>query len=83
MKELEGMTEATYTGYARPGPITSSMMRSCAPAQPGEETCTDCTPVGTFGIVPASNKRYLGGHVDAAGNRHDPLCHADDCPRIA
>lgn len=47
---------------------------------PGEESC-GCGPVGTMGIVPADDPRYLGGHVDAKGLRHDPLKHAADCPR--
>jgi hypothetical protein len=49
---------------------------------PGEESC-ECGPTGTFGLVSAADPRYLGGHVDREGWRHDPLRHADDCPRLA
>jgi hypothetical protein len=45
---------------------------------PGEESC-GCGPTGTFGLVSAADPRYLGGHVDRDGWRHDPLVHADSC----
>lgn len=53
----------------------------CEGRQPGEPDCEYCTPVGTMGVAPADDPRYFGGFVDVTGIRHDPLRHADDCPR--
>ena len=57
-------------------------MTSCEGPHPGEESC-GCSPIGTFGVIPADDPRYLGGFVDARGIRHDPLKHANDCPRVS
>lgn len=57
-------------------------MTKCAGPQPGEETCELCTPKGTFGLAPVDDRRFLGGHVSSL-LRHDPLIHADDCPKMA
>jgi hypothetical protein len=54
----------------------------CSGPAPGEETC-GCGPTGTFGLVSAADPRYLGGHVDREGYRHDPLVHAVGCPRLS
>ena len=57
-------------------------MTQVAGPHPWEETCPCCEPVGTLGVVSYEDPRYLGGFVDAHGIRHDPLRHADDCPRM-
>lgn len=46
------------------------------------ETCPYCDPVGLFGLAPADDPRYLGGHVDESGVRHDPCAHESDCPTL-
>jgi hypothetical protein len=55
------------------------MPEHCSGPAPGEESC-GCGPTGTFGLVDAKDPRFLGGHVDRDGWRHDPLRHAENCP---
>jgi hypothetical protein len=58
-------------------------MNWCAGPQNADEECEGCDPIGVFGIVPRCDPRFMGGHVDARGIRHDPVRHEDDCPVLA
>ncbi len=45
------------------------------------ECCDDCEVIPVFGVVPASNPWYSGGHVDKDNVRHDPVRHENHCRR--